>query len=76
MFDATDITPDAPIDISGTVISSQPLIIKKSSDMRDATRAAYEIFPLASFIPIIFSWFESSASVSVSTLHPVRDGTL
>ena len=76
MFDNTEITPLPLTDKMGTIWSSFPEYIEKSSPHKLEILETWEIFPLASLIPIILSILESSKQVSGNIFMPVLLGTL
>ena len=69
-------TPEPPSDRIGTIMSSLPESMQKSSFSRFATLAAKEMLPLASLMPLMLGSFASSAMQSSDRLQPVREGTL
>jgi hypothetical protein len=76
MFESTDITPIPPNESIGTIWSSFPEYIFKSSLQRFAISAICEMFPLASFIATMFSIFDNSLQVSGKIFTPVLLATL
>ena len=75
-FEATEITPVPPREITGRVMASSPEKTRKCSGTALQTSAICAILPLASFTPMIFGISASRASVPGSMLAPVRPGTL
>ena len=76
-FDNTDITPLAPIDISGTIRPSSPEYISRHPSASIIVFDSCERLPVAAFIATILSTsFASLTAVSGSILHPVLLGTL
>ena len=72
----TDITPLPPRDSIGTIWSSFPLYIAKSSPHNLDISATWLISPLASFIATIFLTLDNFSTVVGFILTPVLPGTL
>ena len=75
-FEATEIIPAPPSEITGSVMASSPEKTRKCSGTALQISAICAMLPLASFTPMILGTSASRANVPGSMLAPVRPGTL
>ncbi len=72
----TEMVPEAPSAMRGTVSASSPEYMRKPSESSCAASAANETFPLASLRPMMLGWALRRSRLRMLIEQPQRPGML